>query len=234
MTNNELKSIITTLLSYDDVRDAEYFIINIVNDNDTFEPIKKIFNRTAAQQNLRDIHHFAFVVACGVNDLHIVQWLIFLYPQIDVNCIRDFPFQIACGTGSLSTAQWLRQNYKIDICADSNVAFRWSCRFGQLHVAKWLSELLTNWDFSGLACDMVNPCSDEILDFLIPYIKSSDFSRFVYRIYQYNKSHLIKNFILFHDINSLSVGIDYQLQFDEAINAAYYDNYHTKSARQTN
>ena len=53
----------------------------------------------------------------------------------------DYRFIEACKFGNLNLAQGLYKTHQIDIHADDEYAFRWSCENGHIEIAKWLLTL---------------------------------------------------------------------------------------------
>ena len=50
-------------------------------------------------------------------------------------------FNEACQNGNLKLAKELYETNKIDIHFNNESAFKWSCRYGQIEIAKWLLTL---------------------------------------------------------------------------------------------
>lgn len=84
-----------------------------------------------------------FLHACEKGYLEYARSLFNRY-DIDLHCNMEYPFQMCCLSGNLNICKWFialceKLDSKVDIHADSELAFIWS--FENLEISKWLIEL---------------------------------------------------------------------------------------------
>ena len=55
-----------------------------------------------------------FIRVCGNGHLEIAQWLLTLYPDMNISIESDLVFRYTCLRGQLHIAKWLLNNYYVD------------------------------------------------------------------------------------------------------------------------
>lgn len=79
--------------------------------------------------------------SCHSNKLHIAQWVLSKYPNLDISACED-TFKMVCCMGNLIMAQLLLcEKPDIDISAGHHEAFRMVCGLKNLPLAQWLQSL---------------------------------------------------------------------------------------------
>lgn len=82
-------------------------------------------------KNNKNSHNQIFTRVCRERDLETAQWLFKKYPNIKLSYNLEEPFRIACYYGKINLAKWLlKTKPDINIYADNNCAFIWSCSRG--------------------------------------------------------------------------------------------------------
>lgn len=76
--------------------------------------------------------------ACEKNNLRMIKRL---YDRANVNNKNEFIFHIACEKGHMDLAKWVCETFRIDVCADYNVAFHLACSSGNVDLFAWLCSL---------------------------------------------------------------------------------------------
>jgi hypothetical protein len=81
----------------------------------------------------------AFRESCCEGQIDVAKWLYSLGGISSVDF--GFIFQVICYRGYIEMAKWLHSLGRIDIHADDDSAFLWSCAGGCVEIAKWLHSL---------------------------------------------------------------------------------------------
>ena len=112
--------------------------------------------------NIYANYEYAFRLSCENGHLVVAKWL-YSFGNLNIHVNNEYAFGLSCENGHLAVAKWLyslgekmdrsdpsslAQGQcegiplgRVDIHADDEYAFRWSCINGHLAVAKWLYSL---------------------------------------------------------------------------------------------